>query len=243
MRQNPQIDATLRKLLNVEDVEVRLQAYEALVERDDPYLKRYVVDRKFVLDVVQSDKPMIYITQIGQPRVVLFGEPEIIRPTTVNVWGNQFMIKGDEEDETVEVYYRAPNAEQGVIFRTESDLERFVQFLGHTPSIERPAQGLGMSYNETVGILYHVWRQRYVNADFKAEQDRILAAITRLRDRTTIEERPEFIEAHDTGPTIPDMDLGSTSDLGRLHRATPPLSSGEFQPVPPPPDDKSPGRN
>lgn len=243
MRPNPQIDANLRKLLSVDDVEVRLQAYEALVKRDDPYMKRYIVDDKFILDVVQSDKPLIYITQIGEPRIVLFGRPEIIRPTTVSAWGNQFMIKGEEDDPQVEVYFRPAGAEQGVIFRTEPDLERFVQFLGHTPSIERPGQGLGMSYNEAVGVLYHVWRQQYVNADFKAEQDRILAAITRLREQTTIEERPEFINSADEGPVMPDGNLGSTSDLGRLHRATPPLSSGQFQPVPPAPSEEPPGSN
>jgi hypothetical protein len=243
MRPNPHIDATLRKLQNVDDVEVRLQAYEALVKRDDPYLKRYSVDNKFLLDVVQSDKPMIYITQIGEPRIVLFGKPEILRPTTVSVWSNQFMIRGEEDDPQIEVYYRAPQADQGVILRTESDLERFVQFLGHTQTIERPAQGLGLSYNETVGVLYHIWRQQYVNADFKAEQDRILAAITRLREQTTVEERPEFTDAKDDGPVISDMNLGTTSDLGRMHRGTPPLSSGEFQPVSPQPNPQPPGRN
>ena len=242
MRPNPQIDGTLRKLQNVDDVEVRLQAYEALVKRDDPYLKRFMIDNKFILDVVQSDKPMIYITQIGDPRIVLFGKPEIVRPAMVSVWNNQFMLKGEENDSTVEVYYRAPNADQGVTFVTEADLERLIPFLGHTQTIERPAQGLGLSYNETVGVLYHIWRQKYFSADFKAEQDRILAAITRLRDESSIEERPEFTEARNPDPDV-DMNLGTTSDLGKMHRATPPLSSGEFQPVSPANNEQPPGRN
>ena len=193
MRLNPQIDGALRGLLNDADIEVRLLAYEALVKRRDPYMTRHAVDDKFLLDIVESDKPMIYITQVGQPRIVLFGASlSLEAPITMRAWSNQLMIKGDKGDEQVEIYYRPPNSQEGIINRVEPDLEELVRFFGHQTTIEAPAPGLGLTYGQTVGALHQIWRQGYINADFKAEQDRILAAIVRQQGQRTIPQRPEF---------------------------------------------------
>ena len=215
---NPRIDLALRELLNDDDTEVRLQAYEALVKRHDPFLRRYEVDDKFIVDVVESDKPLIYIAQIGRPRIVLFGQAMAIdRPATVSAWSNRLMIKADSEDSQVEVYYRQPNAEQGAIVRTNPTLDQFVQFLGHATSIEKPAPGLGLTYSDTVGALYEIWTQKYIKADFKAEQDRILAGIMRIRQEDRVAERPEFTDSGQpdaaAATTAPDE---GHSDLGQL---------------------------
>lgn len=227
MESNPRIDQALRDLLNEDDVELRLRTYEALVERSDPYMHRYAVDNKFIVDVVESTKPMVYITQVGQPRIVLFGQKLTIdRPVTMATWSNRFMLKGDGDSEPVEVYYRRPDSPQGVILKTEADLEKFVQFLGHETTIEDPTPGLDLSYSETVSVLYQLWHQKYLSADFKAEQDRILAAITRLRETPSAAERPEFT-SQDDDTAKPTVEFGTTSDLGRLSRDVPPRSTGD----------------
>jgi len=208
MDPNPQIDQALRLLLDDDDVEVRLQSYEALVKRRDPYLRRNVVDDKYVVDVVESTKPMIYITQVGTPRIVIFGRDlRIHQPITVTAWSNRFMVKADETDELVEVYYRGERESQGVIQRISPNLEEFVSFLGHMTTVEHPEPGLGLSYSEAVGALHQVWLQKYIQADFKAEQDRILAAIVRREGSKTLEERPEFMEnPDDLAPRPTDLD-------------------------------------
>jgi hypothetical protein len=43
-----------------------------------------------------------------------------------------------------------------------------------------------------VGVLHQIWRQGYLEADFRPEQDRILAAILRQQRRGMVTERPEF---------------------------------------------------
>ena len=73
MGPDPRIDRALETLLSDADLETRLSAYDALVERNSPALERFSVDDKFVVDIVPSDKPMIYITQAGLPRVAIFG--------------------------------------------------------------------------------------------------------------------------------------------------------------------------
>ncbi|MCI0630292.1 MAG: flagellar basal body P-ring protein FlgI [Phycisphaerales bacterium] len=232
MNLNPQIDVALRKLLDDDDVEIRLEAYEALGERRDPYMRRTVVDSKFLVDVVNSTKPLIYITQIGEPRIVLFGpDLAIERPATVSAWSNRFMIKADKEEELVEVYYREPDAEQGVILRIEPDLETFVHFLGHTTTIEHPAPGLGLTYAQTVGAIHQIWSQKYINAAFRAEQDRILAAIMRLQTEDVVTERPEFTEneapATDGGanPVAADQPGNNLGRLDGPNQILPPSNS------------------
>lgn len=218
MRLNPMIDQSLRELLYDDDVEIRLDAYEALVKRGDPYMHRYNVDGKYLVDVVQSDKPMIYITQSGQPRIVLFGEDLAIeRPATIQAWSNRIMLKADAGDDEVEVYYRPEGALQGSVVRVTPTLSSFARFLGHTTSIEEPEPGLGLSYGEAVGVLHQIWSQRYIKADFKADQDRILAAIMRQADEQNVPDRPEFSTTEGNDDQLGGGSItGSVSDLGRL---------------------------
>ncbi len=190
---DPRIDEALHELVNDEDVETRLEAYEAMVKRRDPYVQRFTVDRKFVVDVVASDQPLIYITQLGLPRITIFGEDLTVSvPTTVTAWSRQVMIKSDLGDPQLEVYYRPPDALQGSAYLVSPQLPELVAFLGHTTVADNPLPGLGFSYSQVVGVLHQIWRQGYLKADFRPEQDRILAAIIRQTRRGLVTERPEF---------------------------------------------------
>ncbi|MHC4415146.1 MAG: flagellar basal body P-ring protein FlgI [Planctomycetota bacterium] len=233
---NPLIDRALRALLNDQDVEIRLAAYEALAQRRDPAIRRTAVDDKFVLDVVESDKPMVYITQIGLPVVAAFGRDLSINlPVTVSAWSRRFMIKGDLADERIEVYYRPPDATQGAVHRVTPDLATIVEFLGRSTSVERPEPGLGFSYSEVVGVLHQIWRQGYLDADFKAEQDRILAAIIRQEGQETMTERPEFTEGDLGPPEPPTSDEPESPSVSELDRLVPALPSPEPRPPAPGP--------
>ncbi|MHC4992892.1 MAG: flagellar basal body P-ring protein FlgI [Planctomycetota bacterium] len=198
MRSNPRIDRALRDLLDDEDVEVRLASYEAIVGRRDPHLSRHYIDGgKFVVDVIDSSHPMVYITQIGEPRIVIFGDDlKLESPLQM------------PEHEKLEVYYREENAQIGTIHESDADLVEIVQLLGHSPSPEAPAPGLAFSYGETVGALHQIWRQGHLKADFKAEQDRILAAIVRQEQEKTSPERSEFDQ-----DDVPATSADTTGDL------------------------------
>jgi hypothetical protein len=60
--------------------------------------------------------------------------------------------------------------------------------------VERPAPGIGMSYSETIGALHEIWKRGYIKADFKAEQDRILASIVKADEDKPRDARPEYEE-------------------------------------------------
>jgi flagellar basal body P-ring protein FlgI len=229
MQLDPRIDTALRGLLDDADIDVRLAAYEALIQRADPFIDRHTVDDKFVLDVIDSETPMIYITQVGRPRVAVFGRDLALdRPLLVDAWSGRFIVKAEEGEEKVEVYYRPENGGERLIQETDPRLEEFVQFLGHETTIEQPDPGLGLSYGETVGALYRIWREEGIQADFKAEQDRVLAAIIRQQQQQTgTEERPEFGDPdydylQPEGPPIESSEE-TASDLDRL---TPPPDVG-----------------
>jgi hypothetical protein len=79
----------------------------------------------------------------------------------------------------------------------------FIYFLAHKPIPEAPAEGLNLAYSRTVGVLHSLWREQYLTGivgeeekpvDFKAQQDRLLAAINRLTSGSAVEPRLNFDE-------------------------------------------------
>lgn len=222
MGSNPLIDRTLHNLLNDEDVEIRLAAYEGLLNRGSRFIDRISVDGKFTIDVVASDIPMLYVTQIGKPRLAVFGpDLAITQPITASAWSNRFIVK-DLDDETLEVYYRSPSSQKGSITKASPTLYEFLFFLGHTSTVADPRAGLGFSYGETMGVIHQIWRQGYLKADFKAEQDRILAAIMRQRRDISEDLRPEFVDINSEGIDFPleEKQLDDVSELQLLDPVT-----------------------
>lgn len=207
MPHDPRTDHALRQLLNDDDVEVRLRAYEALAERQDPLMQRTWVEDKFILDRVDSDHPMIYISQSKTPRIAVFGrELEIIRPLTMGAWENRLIIQDSQnDDEELEIYYRPHGSTNARIVETDANAYEFLEFLARTTTAEDPRPGLDLNYSETVGAIHALWAQGYLEADFKAEQDRLMAAIRRYGALEDTEERPEF---DDPGDDRAPLDLG-----------------------------------
>jgi flagellar basal body P-ring protein FlgI len=212
---DPRVDLGLRAMLNDEAIDVRLAAYEALTRRNDPFIDRVQVEEKFVLDLVPSEVPMIYVTQIGRPRIAVFGtDLAVDRPIHVDIWTGRFMLRADSVDEQVEVYYRPAGVLDSFTQATDPRLDSFVRFLGRRMTIEQPEPGLDMSYAQAVGALYQIQKAGYIDADFKFEQDRIRAEILRQMEGLEVEERPEFTEA---SPEEDEAEgANSVSDLERI---------------------------
>ena len=194
MPPDPRTNRTLRTMLNDDDVEVRLRAYEGLAERQDPLLERKIINKKFVLDRVNSDHPMIYISQSSMPRIAVFGKDlEIDRPVTMGAWDNRLLVRdSDDEDHELQIYYRPSKSQNARIIEADANAFDFLQTISRRTTIEDPRPGLDLSYSETVGAIHALWAQGHLNSDFKAEQDRLLAAIRRYGTLEAYEERPEF---------------------------------------------------
>ncbi|HYC99586.1 MAG TPA: flagellar basal body P-ring protein FlgI [Phycisphaerales bacterium] len=205
---SPAIDLALRELVNAEDLEVRAAAYEAMVMRRDPSIRRSYLEGKFVLDVVPSTRPLIYVTQQGEPRVVLFhGGMEVQRPMLMSAWEDRLLMSAESPGEAsvsapaalgtgdqVRVQYRDPRAEPGAMplqATCNADVVSLVRLFARSANSENPEPGLGMSYSQVVGALYQLQKQGGLLADFATERDRLGDRVLAAQKGIVGEERPE----------------------------------------------------
>lgn len=164
-------------------------------------VRRRVIEGKFVLDTVPSGEPMVYVTQRGRPRIVLFGEKtDLAKPGMVAAWNNRLMLTCDSPTDDYRVYYKMPDRvdELGdtwvgtaVSGKSPSELTALVEFLAHTPSVEDPRPGLGMTYSEVVGALYAFQQGRVIDASFAVEDDPEQAKLLAQSSETAIPDRPD----------------------------------------------------
>jgi len=214
---NPMIDKGLRDLLMDRDVDVRTEAFIALAKRRDPAIRSTPVMKKFELWSGPSKVPTVYVSQAGTPRIAIAG-PELVKldlPLTISIWSNRLMLKGDLGDEEVEVFYRPADGGQHIVSDGPVELLEFVRFLAHRTSVEDPRPGLDLAYGEVVGVLHELWKAKLIKVDFKAEQDRLLAAILRLENEEEDEERPEFSD-----PDFDFLDPENTEEVATTRDAS-----------------------
>jgi flagellar basal body P-ring protein FlgI len=193
--EDPRIEFALLERLSDEDLEVRLAAYEGLNARNSLLLDRTVVGDGFILDVVESDQPMLYVAQVGQPRIVLFGSDlELTDPMPAEVWSGRMILKEALDDsERVEIFYRPGRGAPAELYETSRLVKDLITRLGSDRSFASRDPGLGLTYAETLGALYELRRMGAIAADFKAEQDRVQAAIARaMSEAPDRGARPDF---------------------------------------------------
>ncbi len=207
---NPDIDVGLRPLLDDADPDIRLATYETLAKRGDRTVRLMEIDGKFDVALVPSSKPLIYIAQSGRPTIAIFGDDTRVEaPLIFSAWENRLLMKSESGDAEIQVYYRPTTESRAEIQTVDAHLSEVVAFLGHTMTIEKPLPGIGLSYGETIGALHALWRGGHIAADFKAEQDRVLAAMLRIQAGDDQLERPEF------DPEPADPQLGQPGSSGR----------------------------
>ena len=204
MGTNPRIDLGLRELMNNPNVDIRLAVFDAMLERKDPTILDIPVSGRFTMSLVESDIDMIYISQTGTPRVAIFGDGMNLKlPLTVNTWSGRLLMKGDTEDQEIQVFYRSRSNDVPIIGLAPTDVPGMVRFLGHETTIRDPDEGLGLQYGEVIGALHQLWSKGYIKCDFKAEQDRILAAILANQTEQERVRRPEFDDEASGAPFTP----------------------------------------
>ncbi len=195
--EDPRIEFALLEALDDEDLEVRLSAYEGLNARNSLLLDRTMVGEDFLLDVVESRHPMLYVAQVGRPRIVVFGSDlELGTPLPVEVWSGRMILKEMlEEPGMLEIFYRPRAGAPAELYESPRGVREFILRLGGDRTMRSREPGLGMSYSEILGALYELRRSGTLAADFKAEQDRVQAAIARAMSETPDRgPRPDFLD-------------------------------------------------
>ncbi len=213
---NPRSMATLRELVNDEDHNVQIAAFEGLRKNFSPMVQHHSLGERasFVLYSVPSRRPMIYVHQQGEPIVVVFGYDIKIRDNILaSVWDNRLMImSNDDEEVSLRVFYEDSKSGEAETYEPSRDLTAFIRFLARSGDYRGEASGLNLNYAQTIGVLYALHEQNAMGGPLVLQQDRVYSAISQQRNSETAEERPETnrnevedLGEFDTLPNIPEL--------------------------------------
>ncbi len=156
-------------------------------------VSRELIEGKFFLDRVPYGEPLIYVSQQGEPRIVLFGEKaDLTSPVLMSAWSDRFLMASDAPGDPIRLYYRSPNNLRSSSFGSvPADLDEFIRFLAKSSSASDPKPGLGLGYAEIVGLLFELSQGKATRAAFATENDRLLAQLLETVASEDIEVRPE----------------------------------------------------
>ena len=206
--------AVLRELLDDQDVSVRITAYEVLVAISDQVVQRERMVSggkvKFVLDLLPSKHPLIYISQVRQPRIVIFHkETGFNTPLLESVWDGRLRLRDQGGDELA-VFYQRPGQVEGEVFSLRPTVANLVFLLGHRPDARNPTDGLDLSYSRAVSAVFQLSRKGVIPAAIELEPSPLAAMIIEAQKKPSDLVRPQTTNPRDqTGarraaPTSPD---------------------------------------
>ena len=187
---------TLSKMLNSTNNQLRIAAYEALLEMKSPAVHTYAVPRKLDIDLLTSDGPtLIYATQSDRPRIAIIGSRLNIAPgvlfvspdncLTLNVLGpdadggaeaplglaSPTTAPAIKEKESVTLYYRGPLGDKAILLKSSSHLAAILFKLSYVP--DPRAEGydprrpfIGLSYQRVVETLAALCADKSIDASF-----------------------------------------------------------------------------
>jgi hypothetical protein len=227
---NPPVNEALRALVDDGDVNVRVAAYEALVERSDWSVQRSRAGTKFWLDRVESRYPMIYIGLQDEPRIVVFGDAVLDVGRFSAIWSNMLLVDTRQGNDTARVLY-TPNRGDSVQFECDRTIEDFLQVLAHKQTIESPDVGLDLTYAQTISALYHLEQEGGLAAEIMAEQDRLSSMVLAASDSYIPPSRPESDRVASSGDPPPSEET-ATADPEEQDPTE--SGTGLVVPLPPP---------
>lgn len=170
-------------------------------------IQRVTVPGKFVLDVVPYGEPLVYVTQQGTPRIVLFGQDLTLdRPMLADAWDDRLLLVADSSTEMPRLRYADYRTGEIRIEEVSERLPDLVLFMARDPRPEDRKPGLGFSYSEVVGALYALYDDGATRAAFATETDKLMAELVEAARGGKVLQRPETIDEK-SRPDKPDDGL------------------------------------
>jgi len=168
---------TLRELLDGQDAQVRILAYEALRMLDPRSVVQVVVGAdpaNFLLEVVPSQgRPMIYARRTKAPRIAMIGGDQMFckPPLLYAEPDGPVTISAKAGDTMLAILKKDPAKTLGPYFSPLS-VPVLTKFLGHELRTDANGQlqGLGIPYGTVVAILYKLCESRAIDADLRWEE-------------------------------------------------------------------------
>ena len=211
--------AILWKLVNDDDHSVCLTAYRSLADMADPLLKRHVFGDKnqfkFVLDLLPSEKPMVYISHSPMPRLVLFDdEMAFRRPIFMRFLDDRLILRTDESKPLTDVFYQPYGQMKGRTYEIGQLVANLVFLLAHKSTIEQPTHGLDLPYSAVVNAVYQMCESGHVDAKLVVETSPLQQAIARSELRQGETDRPQVSDFR--SPRATEVTAAATSTDGYI---------------------------
>lgn len=168
---------TLQELLDGDDVQVRILAYEALRLIDRASVAQAVVGERienFLLEMVPSQgRPMIYVRRSKAPRIALIGCDRILcrPPMLYSEPDGPVTLSAKPGDKMIAIVKKDPARRLGPYY-TPLSVPVLTKFLGNDLRTDNDGQlqGLGLDYGAVVGVLYHLCASKGIDADLRWEE-------------------------------------------------------------------------
>jgi hypothetical protein len=165
--------AISRRLLRDEDFNIRLAAYEQLLQLDDIAVTRRPIARSFYLDqIAQTPFKAIYVSRSGEPRIVLFGVPILCSDNIfIQSADNEITIDSRPGQNYVSVMRKHPTRPTVIgPLRSSLELGDIIETVCEEPvkRNEKGRIGLGVSYAEMIALLRQMCEKRAVETKFEA---------------------------------------------------------------------------
>jgi flagellar basal body P-ring protein FlgI len=226
---------TLKRMLNDTNRAVRIEAYESLQAMNDPLIgpaeggavRDRSGDIKFLIDLVPSDRPLIYITQEQTPRIAIFQPTLAFQPPLLaSIWGNDLMLRADEGQKQLELFYnfKRPGKTSSETFDRSLNVAKLIQFLAHEPTMSRPQEGLGLSYSRTVDAVYQLCRQGAIDSPIEVR----VSELAKQLDRNQRMNPRQYQRSEDRPATQP---ARVPAQPGGDSAAQPGAAAGSFKPA------------
>lgn len=172
--------------------ELDLVARESLPAGLMQGVQRQSVFGKFLYDRVEGGTPLIYVTQQGLPRVVVFGDKDEVRlKGVISLWDGRLLIaQGDKPGELKLQYLRA-GMTAPVTSSTKATIGDLVGVLARKSSSDDPRPGMDLTYAQVVAVLATIQESGGTVHAFATEQDRLRQQLAAAENSRDMLERPE----------------------------------------------------
>ena len=162
-----------RSLLNDDDFDVILAAYEQLRGLNDLAISRETIGKSFFVEQIgRSEKKVIFVSRSGQPKVVLFDAPIYCNSGIfIQSPDKEITVNAPAGQEYVTLIREHPK-HPGVIgqMKCSFDLSDMIRRLCTEPIVEgeKGPGGLGVSYSDAIALLKQMCDKGAIDAEFHA---------------------------------------------------------------------------
>jgi flagellar basal body P-ring protein FlgI len=164
----------LRKVVDDEDIDLRILAYEGLARLNDGTVsRRFVGEDNLILDEVCSQTwPLVYVTRSAQPKVVLFGPLQLEPPIFYCHPDDSVTISADAKANMVALIRKSPSGKSSGRIDAGLALAPLIGFLGNDANVRgnEKVTGLGLPYSHVVAILNQLCKDGSISARFKLQE-------------------------------------------------------------------------